>query len=116
MIDVLFAGIAVADFEAARAWYARLLGRAADIIAKDDEVMWQIRDGGWLYVVGDSSRTGHALVTLAVGDLDSALVEIEARGISPSSIETIAGAGRKASIVDPEGNTINLIEVDQPSG
>lgn len=29
-IDILFAGVAVADFDTAVAWYARLLGRPAD--------------------------------------------------------------------------------------
>ena len=40
-IDVLFAGIAVAELDAAKAWYRRLFGRAAAVIASDDEVMWQ---------------------------------------------------------------------------
>lgn len=47
-MDVLFAGIAVADFDAEWGWYGRLLGRPADIIAKDDEVLWRIADAAWL--------------------------------------------------------------------
>jgi hypothetical protein len=43
-MDVLLAGIAVANFGAALAWYDRLFGRPADIVVKDDEVMWRISD------------------------------------------------------------------------
>ncbi len=112
-IDVRFAGIAVADFDAALAWYDRLLGRAADIVVKDDEVMWRIADGAWLYVVGDPRHAGHALVTLAVADLDEAVAQIERRGLPSPPIETIAGAGRKASVTDLEGNTITFIQVER---
>jgi predicted enzyme related to lactoylglutathione lyase len=34
-----------------------------------------------------------------------------ARGVAPPAIETIEEAGRKATIVDPEGNSIACIEV-----
>ena len=113
--DVLFAGVATSDLKRATTWYEALLGRPADIVVNDDEVMWRIRDGGWLYLVRDSSRAGHALVTVAVPDLDRALAEIAGRGLGRPSVETIEGAGRKAPVVDPEGNTINLIEVSSGS-
>jgi len=61
-IEVLFAGIAVADFHAALAWYERLLGRLADVVVKGDEVMWRFAEAAWLYVIGNSSRAGGALV------------------------------------------------------
>jgi len=109
--DVLFAGVATSDLERATTWYEALLGRPADIVVNDDEVMWRICDGGWLYLVRDSSRAGRALVTVAVPDLDRALAEIAGRGLARPSVETIEGAGRKAPVVAPEGNTINLIEV-----
>jgi predicted enzyme related to lactoylglutathione lyase len=110
-MDLLFAGIAVADFGAALAWYEQLLGRPADIIVKDDEVMWRIADAAWLYVTGDPSRSGHALVTVAVADLDETVALIEDRGLRSAPIETIAGAGRKAAFTDPEGNMTTFIEV-----
>jgi predicted enzyme related to lactoylglutathione lyase len=109
--DVLFAGVATADLDAAMPWYDALLGRPADIIVNDDEVMWRICDGGWLYLVRDSSHAGHALVSVAVPDLDQAVAEIADRGLDRPPIETIVGTGRKAPVVDPEGNTITLIEV-----
>ena len=110
-INVLFAGVATADLDAATAWYGAVLGRPPDIVVHDDEVMWQIGDGGWLYLVRDPVRAGHGLVTMAVTDLDDAVAEIAGRGPDTPSIETIGSAGRKASYVDPDGNTIALIEV-----
>ena len=41
-IDHIFAGIAVADYHSALAWYERLLGRPPDVIVTDDEAMWQV--------------------------------------------------------------------------
>jgi predicted enzyme related to lactoylglutathione lyase len=110
-IEVLFAGVAVADFEAAVTWYVRLFGRPADIVVKDDEVMWRIADTAWLYVVGDEQRAGRALVTLSVSDLDEALREIRGRGIASGPVELVGTAGRKASFTDTEGNTLSFIEV-----
>jgi len=36
-VDVVFAGIAVTDFEEAQAWYERFFGRARDIVANDEK-------------------------------------------------------------------------------
>jgi predicted enzyme related to lactoylglutathione lyase len=111
--DVLFSGVPVADFDAAVAWYERLLGQPADAVAHDTEVMWRITDGGWLYVIRDPGRAGHAIVAIAVPDLDEMVGRIEQRGISPLSIEPVGDAGRKASFSDPEGNTVAFIEVSR---
>ena len=108
---VLFAGIATADLESAMAWYDAFFGRPADIEVNADEVMWKVCDGGWLYLVRDPPRAGQALVAMAVPDLEAALTEIAGRGLRPSAIERVGVAERKAPVVDPEGNTINLIEV-----
>jgi predicted enzyme related to lactoylglutathione lyase len=112
--NVLFAGVATADLDRAAAWYDALLGRPADIVVNDDEVMWQIGTEGWLYLVRDPARAGQALVTVAVPDLGAALSDMTRRGLRPPPIEIIEGAGRKAPVVDPEGNTVTLIEVTAP--
>ncbi|MGC2192420.1 MAG: VOC family protein [Candidatus Dormiibacterota bacterium] len=111
VVDVLFAGIAVADFGAALVWYARLFGRPADLLAKNDEVMWRIAEAGWLYLVADSTRAGHALVTLAVSNLKQTVAELTERGFRRPPIETVADSGRKASLTDPEGNVLTFVEV-----
>jgi predicted enzyme related to lactoylglutathione lyase len=113
--DLLFVGVATADFAAAVLWYSALLGRPADVIVHDREVMWRVDDAGWIYLVEDPSRAGNALVTVAVADLDQILSGIAERGVSRPATETIEGAGRKGSFVDPEGNMVTFIQVLSPN-
>ena len=108
---MLFSGIAVADFERAIDWYERLFGRSADIVVHAEEVMWHISEEGWVYVLRDADRAGHALVALAVADLDHAIEQISRRGIRSAPVEIVEGAGRKAAFTDPGGNMLTLIEV-----
>jgi predicted enzyme related to lactoylglutathione lyase len=110
-IGILFAGVPVTDFGAAVLWYAQLFGRPADIIVKDDEVMWRFADAAWLYVIGDQERAGRALVTLCVTDLDQTVADIAGRGIACGAIELVGDAGRKATFTDADGNSLAFIEV-----
>jgi predicted enzyme related to lactoylglutathione lyase len=110
-VDVLFAGVAVADFGAAVTWYGRLFGRPPDVHVNQGEVMWQMRDKAWLYAIADPERAGHALVALAVADLDQAVAELRDRGIDVGAIEAVGDAGRKAQVTDADGNTLSYIEV-----
>ena len=73
MPPVLFAGVPVADYPAARGWYERLFGRGPDMVPNQTEVVWQVAEGGWVYVVADAERAGRALVTVIVDDLDGLL-------------------------------------------
>src|SRR5713101_8703189 len=52
-IKHVFAGIAVADYDSALAWYTRFFGRSPDVIVTENESMWQAAGTGWIYVVGD---------------------------------------------------------------
>ena len=111
MADLLFSGVATRDLSSALPWYEAVLGRPADVIVHDGEVMWEICPGGWLYLVEDAARAGRALVTIAVSDLGQTVARMVGRGIDNPAIETIPGAGRKAPVVDLEGNMISFIEV-----
>jgi predicted enzyme related to lactoylglutathione lyase len=109
-INHVFAGIAVADYGPALAWYTRFFGRAPDVIVTENEAMWQVVDTGWIYVVGDANRAGKALLTLLMDDLENYVAELGERGLETSAIETVPGLYRKAVITDPEGNMISLGE------
>ena len=109
-INHVFAGIAVADYDSALAWYERLLGRPPDVIVTEHEAMWQVANTGWIYVVGDTKRAGHALLTLLVDDLEDQVAALADRGLAPGAIETAPGVVRKAVIIDPEGNRITFGE------
>jgi catechol 2,3-dioxygenase-like lactoylglutathione lyase family enzyme len=110
-IDVLFAGVRVLDLERARSWYARLLGRDPDIVVNDDEVMWRIADAAWLYLLASAERAGGSVVTICVPDLDATTAEVTARGVTIDAVEDVGDAGRKASMLDPDGNSVAIIEV-----
>ena len=112
MPNVLCAGIPVSDFTAARAWYERLLGRPPDVVPHETEVMWEVAPAGWLYVVGDAERAGRALVTVLIDDLDAWLAGLAERGVAVAGVEEVGG-GRKADIIDPEGNRIAFAQVPQ---
>jgi len=111
--EVLFSGVSTASLASAQPWYESLFGRPPEVIVNAGEVMWQVCDGGWLYLVENSTHAGHALVAVAVSDLDHALEGLALRGIDRPAVETLSGVGRKAPIVDPEGNTITFIQVDE---
>jgi catechol 2,3-dioxygenase-like lactoylglutathione lyase family enzyme len=102
----VFAGIAVADYPAARAWYERLLGRAPDMLPHDAEAAWQLTDSGWIYVVADAERAGRALVTVLVDDLD----EITGNELAGGPVETVPGKFRRVAITDPEGNRVTFAQ------
>ena len=110
-MQLLFAGVPVSDFPTALAWYVRLFDRAPDVVAHDREVMWRVAETGWLYIVEDHERAGRGLVGILVSDLDEAVADLERRGIRASQIEPQGDGGRKATVIDPDGNTVGLIHV-----
>src|SRR5258708_21137775 len=95
-IKHVFAGIAVADYDAALAWYTRFFGRSPDVIVTKNEAMWQAAETGWIYVVGDANRAGRALLPLLVNDLEDKVAGLGQRGLEPSSMDTVPGLYRKA--------------------
>jgi catechol 2,3-dioxygenase-like lactoylglutathione lyase family enzyme len=104
-----FAGLAVSDYDRARSWYERVLGRPPDRLPHSDEAVWQLTDSSLVYVVADRERAGSGLLTLAVAELDEQLAELARCGILART-ETLANGVRKATIRDPDGNTISFFE------
>ena len=109
-VEIAFTGVPVRDLSSGRDFFERIFGRAADVEVAADEVMWRVAETAWLYVVVDSARAGNGLVALSVADLDAALTELSSRGISPAFVEAVGG-GRKATVLDPDGNTVAVLQV-----
>jgi hypothetical protein len=107
-IAYFFAGIAVADYGAALEWYQRFFGRPPDVVVAENEAMWQFVEKSWIYVVGDATRAGKALLTSLVDDLDAQIAELAVRGLTPAAIEVVPGVPRKAVFIDPEGNRLTF--------
>jgi catechol 2,3-dioxygenase-like lactoylglutathione lyase family enzyme len=114
-ITEVFAGIAVAEIDSAREWYERLTGRPAHMLPNDNEAAWQLAGHGWVYLVGDAQRAGHAHLTLLVDDLDAQLAGLAERGLEAGPVETLGNGVRKASITDPDGNQISFGEAKPPA-
>ena len=113
VITEVFAGIAVADRDAGFAWYERLVGRAPDLVAHEDDVAWQLAGAGWISVAVEPERAGTAFVTLLVEDLEGLVAELRERGVAAGPIETIPGKVRTSLITDPDGNRL---QVGEPLG
>jgi predicted enzyme related to lactoylglutathione lyase len=110
-MEVLFAGVRVVRLDRAVDWYVRFFDRSPDVVPNDAEAMWQVAGAGWLYLLEDPARAGQGVVTISVSDLEGAVRDLAARGISATSIESVGDAGRKAKTTDPDGNNIDLIQV-----
>ena len=101
----------MADFLASEPFYARLLGRPADVHPHATEAMWRLSETGWVYVVEDAERAGNGLLTMIVADLDAALAGLRERHVEAGEVESAPGRYRRAAIGDPDGNRITLAQV-----
>ena len=109
--EVLFTGMAVSDFSTARRWYERFFGRPADVIGHEHEVMWRVTDSGWLYILRDPIAAGGGIAAMAVADIEAATSALRGRGVAIGPIAPEGETGRKALVIDPDGNSIALLQV-----
>jgi hypothetical protein len=104
----VFAGIPVADREAAVSWYELFAGAPPDLIPNSAEAAWQMTGTGWIYVIVDPARAGTALNTLLTDDLDSFIANLGERGIEAGLVETLGSGVRRTTVTDPDGNRLNV--------
>jgi catechol 2,3-dioxygenase-like lactoylglutathione lyase family enzyme len=104
----LFAGIPVADYERALAWYEQLLGAGPSFVPDDVEAVWELAEHGWVVIEVRPGHAGHAKHTVFVDDLDERVEGIARRGIRPAERETYANGVRKVTYRDPDGNEIGF--------
>jgi predicted enzyme related to lactoylglutathione lyase len=109
-VQHLFAGCAVADLAAALPFYEALFGRAADLEPHDGERCWRLSESCWVVVLVDAARAGGGNSTVLVADLDWWLAEWASRGVEVASVEPVGG-GRKAIVIDPDGNSLGFAQV-----
>jgi catechol 2,3-dioxygenase-like lactoylglutathione lyase family enzyme len=103
----LFAGLRVRDFQAARAWYERLLGEPS-FFPHATEAVWTLAEDRSVYVVEHADGAGHSVVTIFVDDLDAQVAAIAARGLEPDARETYSNGVSKAVYRDPDGNELGF--------
>lgn len=66
-----------------------------------------------MYIVRDADQAGNSIVAMAVSDIEEATSALAARGVTTGPIEREGDAGRKAVALDPDGNSIAILEVDE---
>lgn len=110
-----FAGLPVADYTSAYDWYARLVGREADMFPHESECVWQLTPTSSIYVAQDRERAGSALVTLALDDLDAYERRLREAGITFSD-EATGSAPRRLIVSDLDGNSLAFFQDPSPPG
>jgi glyoxylase I family protein len=115
VITYTFAGLPVADYQAAYDWYARLLGRAADSFPHDTEAVWRLTANCAIYVVEDAERAGNGLLTVALDDLDAHERRLREMGLAVA--ELAAGdSPRRLVVRDLDGNTLSFFQDPAQTG
>ena len=109
----LFAGLLVSDLSAAERWWTAALGSLPLMRPNDNEVVWEIGAGAYVYVDAalDGRTAGQGEVTLFLEegeDLEARVADLEAEGISPVRRETYDNGVRKVLYTDPDGNQLGL--------
>ena len=104
----LFAGIRVRDYEAARSWYERVLGKEPAFFPHATEAVWELAEHRYLYVVENRAAAGGAIVTVLVDDLDALDAEIASRGIEPAERVTYSNGTRTTIYREVDGNEIGF--------
>lgn len=106
----------VADMDRAVAFYRDVLGLR---LIRRDENKWVEFDSGGrrlaLHSVaeGQAMKPGGATAVFSVDDLDRAKSELVTRGVHFVHEGDVAGYARFASFLDPEGNTVQIIEYEE---
>ena len=103
----LFAGLRVSDFQAARAWYERLLGEPT-FFPHATEAVWTIAEDRSIYAVEHPDGAGKSVVTVLVDDLDARVAAIATRGLEPDEQVTYSNGVRKVVYRDPDGNEVGF--------
>lgn len=104
MLIDLFAGIPVADYAAALAWYERLFGSPPSFLPNDSEAVWELAEHRFVFIEQRPEHAGHTRHLVFVDDLDALVAQIAERGLTPSERDTYSNGVRKATYRDPDGN------------
>lgn len=104
----LFAGIPVADYARALAWYERLLGSPPTFFPNDIEAVWELAEHRYLYIEQLPGHAGHTKLTIFVDNLDAIIAQIAHRGLEPAEQETYENGVRKITYRDADGNEIGF--------
>lgn len=108
-VQGIYASAIVSNFDAALAWYEKLMGRPADDQPIPGMAQWRKMGGAGLQIWKDDERAGKGIMTIVVP-----VLEVEGERLSRLGLQLInrvqGDFGGVAQIFDAEGNRINLVE------
>lgn len=103
-----------ADPETLTAWYRDVLG-----LDLDEHGLWQQEAGPTVFAAFPAdtdyfgSQTQQVMFNFRVRDLDAMLAQLRDKGASVvDDVQEMEGVGRFAWVIDPEGNKIELWQVE----
>jgi len=103
-----FAGFPVRSYDEAAAWYEQLLGCAPAFLPNDIEAVWELAEHRYLFIKVLPDDAGHAFNLFFVSDLDAFVTQAGARGLQPSTTETLENGVRRIVFHDPDGNEVGF--------
>ncbi len=109
-VTKVLAVVPVADFETSAAWYERFFGRPADACPMPGLADWHVTDDAWVQVFRDVDRAGRSALNFAVDNLAAETAVLAGRGITLGVVTTTTKNAKLASVADPDGNAVTLIE------
>ncbi len=110
-VNRVLAGVAVSDVDAAVPWYEMLFGRPPDALPMEGLAEWHVPSGGVVQLFASSDRAGGSALTLDFAGLEQELAAMRERGLDPGDLDdTRSQSVLIATVTDPEGNAITLVE------
>ncbi|WEK02971.1 MAG: VOC family protein [Candidatus Devosia phytovorans] len=108
-VQGIYAATVTKDFDAAVAWYERLMGRPADDKPIPGMAQWRNMGAAGLQVWEDAERAGQSIITIVVPNLEHEKIRLAAAGLILIN-EARGEFGAVGQLFDDEGNQINLSE------
>ena len=109
-VSSVVAVVPVGDHPRSTGWYAKLLGRQADLVPMEDVAEWQLADRAWLQVTTDPERAGSTTVIIGVAD-----IQVQRKLCAKADVplgETVEYPDiiKMAETLDPDGNKIVFVQ------
>ncbi|WP_446325570.1 VOC family protein [Blastomonas sp. CACIA14H2] len=110
-VDTVFVSVNAQDFGAQSQWWSLLLNRPWDREPSPSCHEWKLSDS-ILFQVLDNPSGPRTTVTLRVANLDVELARLRAQGVDVSDPSKVEGFQtlRYVQFVEPEGNTVGLLD------
>lgn len=111
-VENIFLSVNARDFAAQSDWWATVLERSWDREPMPSCHEWDMREGVFFQVLDNPEGAGLAVVSLRITDLDAQVERLRGHGVTIADPVKVEGFEtlRYASIRDPEGNEVDLLE------